>query len=272
MKNENNPQKALIALLIVFLILFAAGLGSRGITLYQITDAIFLSPVKKISADIRHIGQSILNTRAFFISKRMLLEKNKKLLEENKNLQDEIEILKGVELQNQRLKNILNLNLKQNYEFVVGNVLGITKMPFNFAIIDKGENAGIKQGDPAIIVDDAGIQKLIGVVYSVSFSTSKILLVIDPRFYVSVKDAYSGEIGIAQGNKDSLKMIFQLENPKIQPGDPMLTTSASDTYPQGILVGTVKSVKKVSSMRTVVTLNCSANLNNLFEIIIIRNE
>ncbi len=269
MNNKKNPKRVLAVLIIVFTILFVAGLGSKGITLYQVTSVIFVTPVKKISTGIRKTAYSLINVRAFLISKKVLLEENKKLLQENETLEEEIATLKSKSLQNERLREILNLSLTRHYSFVTANVIGITEMPFNFAIIDKGTNFGIKVGDPAIVIDN-GIQKLVGVVYSSSQNTSKLLLTTDPRFYVSVKDSYTGQLGIAQGNKNSLKIIFKMSTPNIQRGDPVVTTSLSNIYPENILVGLIKEVNKTSNLTTIATIKPSANLNNLFEVVIIK--
>ncbi len=270
MRRKNDPQKAFVALVIVFLVLFAAGLSSRGITMYQLTDAIFISPLKKTAIAIRYAGNTVKEARAFLISKKRLLEQNSKLIKENKTLEEEIKILKSQEMQNERLKEILNLEITQNYKLIVANVIGNTETPFNFIIADKGKKNGISPGDPVIIIDN-NIQKLVGIVYSVSNNTSKILGLTDPRFFVSVKDAYTGEIGIAQGNKSSsLEMTFKMKTPDIQAGDPLLTTSLSNIYPEGILVGTVKSIKKKNNISTIVRIEPSANIYNLFEVVIIK--
>ncbi len=268
MINKNDPQKALVVLIIIFLILFAAGLGSRGITMYKIADALLISPVKKISLGFRHIGTSFLNTRAFFISKKSLLIKNKELLKENEDLKNQIAILRSKEMQNERLKEILNLKSGVNYNFIAANVIGNTEMPFRFVIIDKGTSSGVKIGSPVVTVN-AETLRLIGLVYSVSSHTAKILLPTDPRFFVSVKDAYTGELGVAQGNRDSLKIEFKMKTPKIASGDPLLTTSISSIYPQNILVGRIYSVKKSGNITTTALIKPAADFENLFEVLII---
>ncbi len=269
MREKNNPRNALIAVALVFLLLFLAGLGSRGITLYELADALMFAPVKKGLSLLHSTGKAVLDAGAFFESKKKLLEENRNLLLENRTLQNKISLLETEQMQNERLREILNLRLSANFNFSVANVLGYSSNPFNSIIIDKGMDCGIKQGDPVITVKN-GISELVGVVYSAGKNSSKVLLETDPRFFVAVKDGFTGEMGIAQGNDSSLVLNFKMRFPKIQNGDPLFTTSESSVYPEGIFAGRVESVKKINIATTIVTVSPATDFSHLFEVLVIK--
>ncbi len=270
MKQDKNIR-ALIAFFIVLLIIFIAGIAGKGVTLYDVTNVLLFTPVRKIGFAMYRASTSVKNKRAYFLSKENLLKENESLKSENKILEERIKLIQSVSNENIRLKEILHIEENRKVEATVANVIGRTEAPFKFIIIDKGSRNGIKTGDP-VTETDGEEMFLVGIVYNVSTNTSKVLMLTDPLFFVSVKDRNSGEIGIAQGNVTNIKIPFKVLEPKVFKNDTITTTSISSIFPQGIIVGSVNKIIKNSSVETTVTVTPSVDFDHLFEVMVISSR
>jgi rod shape-determining protein MreC len=268
---QNRSTKALIALFLVLLIIFIAGIAGKGITLYDVTNVLFMSPIRKIELGLHHIGASIENKKAYFISKNRLLVENEQLKNENKILRERIKLIQSIYDDNIRLNEILNIKKTKKLNSVIANVIGKASAPFQFLIIDKGKEDNIKIGDPVITTDGKEMY-LVGTIYSSSETTSKVLMATDPLFFVSVKDNNTGELGIAQGNITNIKVPFKILKPKISEGDIFTTTSLSSIYPKGVIVGHVSKIIQNSSVETTAIIESETDFGHLFEIMIITEK
>ncbi len=265
---ENNPVKALIALFIIFTIITAAGIAGKGFSAYNILDFLFLKPVRKTAQLFYNLGIAIENKRAYFLSKETLLKQNAKLLEKNKILTERIKLLQAIYDENIRLRKILSLKNSKKIKFTVAQVMGQVSAPFNFLIIDKGQASGIKTKMPVVTTDGKNLF-LVGITYKVGTNSTKVLLLTDPNFFVSVKDKNSGQLGIAQGNIKNLRITFKVIEPKISKGDVLSTTSISSIYPEGVIVGNVAEINKKNSLTTTAFVSPSIDLMHLFEVMVI---
>ncbi len=265
---QGNPIKVLIALIFVLLIVFVTGLVGRGITLYNLTDMIFIKPVNKIEITLYRAASSVKNKRAYFDEKEALLEENKRLKTRNKILEERIKLIKAAYDDNIRLKNIFGIGNSKKLKFTTANVIGEASAPFKFIIIDKGESEGIKKGEPVVITDGTKLN-LVGITYSVASNTTKVLMSTDPLFFVSVKDINTGELAISQGNGKNLKIIFKILKPKISVNDVLTTTSVSSIYPEGIIVGKISKINEQNKVTTIATITSNVDFRHLFEVMVL---
>jgi rod shape-determining protein MreC len=114
-----------------------------------------------------------------------------------------------------------------------------------FVWLNKGTNAGIRQGMPVLSSDG-----LVGRVAEVSDATAKVLLVIDPDSGVGVKlqgvqGQGAGE-GILRGTgaREAVDLTGVAAGTAVQVGQTVLTTGLDESrFPPDLVVGTVKSFK-----------------------------
>ncbi|MCL2547929.1 MAG: rod shape-determining protein MreC [Symbiobacteriaceae bacterium] len=86
---------------------------------------------------------------------------------------------------------------------------------------------------------------LIGRIVQVSASSSELMLLNDTSSGVGGRNLSDGSLGIVRGQGSQnphLKMINISLDADIRPGDSIVTSGLGDTFPEGILIGTVVSV------------------------------
>ncbi len=268
---QNNPVKVFTVLIILLFFIFIAGLESKGISLYKITGTIIIEPFSSAISGALYLSKITKNTFIAIKSSKQLKAENDILKQQNAVLKERIKILSTLISENQRLKTVLKIEEERKLNFNVANVIGISSGPYKILIIDKGENQGVTRAEPVVDVDsNNNILNLIGIVLDVSRNTSKVLTCADPRFFVSVKDIRSGDIGIAQGARDGLFINFKLTSPKVQIGDLLETTSISNIYPEGIIVGRIDKITKEGPYSTIIHIKPAVELNNIIQAFVIK--
>lgn len=195
-----------------------------------------------------------------------LKNENEKLLQKNQELLAENARLKDTEKENQTLRKELDLAPKKDYELEASFVIGQDPQGLgNYFIIDKGENAGIKTGMPAIVSN--GI--LVGKVSEVYGSTAKVILATDPESVINAEVESSGAKGIVRGEYGlgiKIDMISQTE--VINEGDGVITSGLGGEIPRGLTIGRVaqvsQSADKLFQEASVVSATDFSNLRIIF--------
>lgn len=109
-----------------------------------------------------------------------------------------------------------------------------------YLIIDRGSNAGLKVGQPAVYKDN-----LLGQIVEVSPSTARVMLVSDPdskiAAFISSQKSKSKGILLGQFGSDML-MDEILHQESIEPGDLVYSEGTEDKFPRGLVLGQVSEV------------------------------
>lgn len=174
----------------------------------------------------------------------------KKIKEENKLLKEEIEKLifnqknyyREIEIENQRLKKLLDFKKKEPYDLLTAEVAGYPPQNFFKTIyINKGKIDGVKKN--MAVVSSEG---LVGKVVEVYPKGAKVMLIIDRRSKVGVRIQRTRDIGILEGtgNPESCTLKYILTKANIKMNDYVVTSGLGEVFPEGIVVGYVSSVKK----------------------------
>jgi rod shape-determining protein MreC len=140
--------------------------------------------------------------------------------------------------ENNELRKQLSFLHRTNYSLVVATVVGrntdsIEKM----VVIDAGEAAGIKIGQPATVGD--GI--LIGKVAKVEKDISIIRLLYDNQSKIAATILNkAGSLGVVEGGYGlSVRMNFIPRDEVILVGDQIVTSGLEEGVPRGLLIGEV---------------------------------
>jgi len=137
---------------------------------------LFIPKVKNIFYDVLYpflYTFSVVSEEISEIS--MFLKDKNELIEENQNLKKNIELLKAeivslkyLELENAKLKELLNFsNILDGYTFITSKIVGYSPDNWsNIVLINGGKKNGIKKGD--LVISNG---KLFGIVSSVGYLT-----------------------------------------------------------------------------------------------------
>ncbi|MGB9710167.1 MAG: rod shape-determining protein MreC [Thermodesulfovibrio sp.] len=191
--------------------------------------------------DFSPIISPVQSLKNFFSEILYLKEENRKLKEKLYQMTLEQKSYNELILENQRLKELLNLKEKNKEIVTIAKVIRAGSNKFLKTIwINKGANHGIKTGMPAITLNG-----LVGKVIFTSSNFSEILLLTDPNFSVAVRVERTRSEGIVSGTGTSLCALkyIPLEE-DIMVGDRLITSGTDGIFPEGIKVGVVKKISK----------------------------
>jgi rod shape-determining protein MreC len=262
-KSGGNRSRLLLVLLLVSS-LFLITLDLRGVNLagaIRGSVASALSPVEKLFSnlfspignlvgDIRNLGQA--NEKIEKLTKELDQRKSKEIMDE-----DTVGQLS-------QLRNVLDLAGRADYKIVAARVINRgSSATFKETItIDVGSSSGISKN--MTVISDGG---LVGVVKSVSSSTSIVMLMSDPTFKIGVRIAGTQSIGVLSGKGGNTYLLQLLDaTGEIKVGDKLVARGSEGGRPfvPGVPVGTVIEVQSNTSAITQnADVKASANLNQI---------
>ena len=186
------------------------------------------------------ISSSVSGAKDFVVSIGSLKKENADLFEENQKLSAKNALLGSAEEENKTLREQLKLLPRE--KFNLEGAFVVSRDPHGLGSwidIDKGENFGLQTGMPVIVSNGILIGK-IGEVYS---GSAQVILVSNPQSLVNAMDLQTGAKGIVQGEYQLgsvLGMVLQADT--LNAGDDIVTSSASENLPKGLLIGKVEKV------------------------------
>jgi rod shape-determining protein MreC len=146
-----------------------------------------------------------------------------------------------LEHQNQSLQNLLGYIERDPLSIhpIVARVVGRSADHWwQQVVLNRGANEGIYEGD--IVKSDGG---LVGLIESVTPSTSRVLLISDLKSQVGVTVSRTGAKGVLRGDASSeASLEFYEKVPNVKIGDLVSTSTYSQKFPPGIAVGRIKSL------------------------------
>lgn len=236
--------------LLVSLLLMILPLGGFIASAKAVLSYIFIPQVRAAHSIVQY-GQGVSNTVQELLAAH----------QDNQQLRQEIETAqllsaqaKEVFAENQRLTQLLNLQVSHPWKGVWAKVAYREPTRWNTVILDKGTNDGVLQRS-AVIAMENGQEGLAGVVVETTENTSKVLLIRDEEFSAAVR-LESGEEGLLIGNGPrpvQIKYIPLLA--QIKKGDKIYTSASSSVFPAGILVGEVSEGHEEENFQTARTIN-----------------
>jgi rod shape-determining protein MreC len=192
---------------------------------------------------------------------------NKELKKQIGLLSHKLNALEETRMENERLKRLLKL--KQGSSFNVTAARVIARSPDSWSssvVIDKGRHHGIKRG--MAVISYSG---LVGRVVDALGYSSKVMLISDPSLSISATVQRSRQEGLVSGALGvRLIMRYLPEGSDIKPGDTIITSGLSGSYPKGILIGKVVSLgDEFSGISRYAIIKPEANLSNIEEVLIV---
>lgn len=196
-------------------------------------------------------------------------EENKVLKSNIAKLREENFRLSETELQNKRLRKLLNFRSEDEYEVIAANSIAVSPSAIKsqVIIIDKGSRHGLIKGMP--VKTHEGV---VGKVYIVGKSSSEVLLITDS---LSAVDSYvqrSRERGIIKGDGSKWCVMEYLEKASdIIVGDKIVTSGKDGFFPKGILLGTVVEIFSTGG-NIKAKIRPNIDINSVEEVLVINKE
>ena len=189
---------------------------------YRIS-AISSSPIKFTSS-----------TKDFFINHLFIYEENKKLKEEVEELKKNKLSNSFLQTQNKKLQEVVQIEEKLSFTTVGAKIMLDKNSPYlNSAIINKGQNSGIKLGMPVLSKGH-----LVGRIVEVNFVSSRILLLNDLNSRIPVIVSPTGEQAILSGIGDQKPSLEYLpENFELSEENSVYTSGKDGVLFSGISIG-----------------------------------
>jgi rod shape-determining protein MreC len=195
-------------------------------------------------------------------------------LVQNEKLKKEVELLKynknetrEVFFENNRLRQLLSFKQRFSYKVIAARVVGHSADNWSSVIIvDRGESNGIRRG--SVVVSYIG---LVGRVVETTSSISKIMLINNPNFGVSGIVQRSRQEGLVTGTlSNSLIMKYLPADSDVAVSDVVVTSGLTETYPKGLIIGTVVDVgEEFSGLSHYAVIKSAVDLSSLEEVLII---
>ncbi len=171
------------------------------------------------------------------------LVKNQKILEQEiYRLKVENLKLKGIDIENKRLRELLELKQRGEINFTVAKVsFRDPQNIYSILYIDKGSIDGITK-DMVVLNKNM----LLGRIVEVEENTSKVELITKKGVNTSVITEDGNNLAILRGEGNNIFTLeYLIAEVKVKKGDNLITSGMSGIYPKNIMVGKINDAKDI---------------------------
>ncbi len=231
----------LIVTAVILILMAVSTLVTDKATVAEDAIGVVTTPVQRI---FRSIGDSTANFFSCFKSNSQYREENAALQEKIAALEEETRECYKLRNENERLRSLLSLKESHTeYEMVGARVVAKDAGNwYNAFKIDKGTNDGLKKND--IVLADKG---LVGYIYEVGTTWSSVISVIDSKSAIGCAIERTGDTAVVEGsivhmNEGVCKLSYLSREAQVTEGDFIETSGLGGIYPEGLLIGKIKSL------------------------------
>ena len=236
------------AVILLIVVLLSADRFSKA----NIIKSIVTAPVTFVQKGVRAAGEWFGGIFSGIRQYAKVVEQNEGLREENLLLKEKNALLAEMEDENKRLREALKLKDRfADYDVIGANIIGTDPGNFYYNYrIDAGILDGVEIDDPVIAADNV----LVGRIFSVDLTSSVVMPLTDERSGISAwttkegggHAVVKGDIEYKAGGMCLMDSIS--EEVKLEIGDIIETSGLGDTFPRGILIGSIEEIHKGSSL------------------------
>ncbi|HEY5615957.1 MAG TPA: rod shape-determining protein MreC [Bacteroidota bacterium] len=240
-----------------------SGLIALSLVLLVLNDNTQVRRLRTIATVSLGVAQEQLS---FIPSYFSLRSENNILRRQNIQLADEASRLRDARLENIRLRNLLGLKERSTDKLIAANVVSKSlTLSRNTLTLDMGEADGVRPLMP--VVNEAGV---VGLVISTSEQYAIVNLLLNTSFRASAKVERSRVDGIIAWNGVHLVLKNVVKTMDVVPGDVVLTSEYSSTFPPNIRIGVVSEVaEELGTLFKTITVTPSVDVVRLEEVFVI---
>jgi len=240
-KRGPAPLALLTFYLTLSLALFVFDLRFRSLELLRQSVSLVVDPLQRVA----QTPGSLVDYGGEYLQGMQTLQKENDALRHAKlTTAPDLERLAQLEAENARLRQLLEVREREKAHGKVAQILYTARDPFSRkVIIDKGQQAGIVAGQPAI--DEAGV---VGQVTRVFPFSAEITLITDKDQAVPVQIVRSGQRSVVFGlGNGQLELRYMPANADVQEGDLLVTSGLDGIYLAGFPVAKVVAIERNSA-------------------------
>jgi rod shape-determining protein MreC len=174
-----------------------------------------------------------------------LYQENLACEQKNQELEDKIRNYNIISKEYDNLSKLLNLEKIKYTKSVFAKISA--REPgewYQWLIIDKGENAGLRKDLPVVIFNKSkDTLCVMGKILEVYKSSAKVALITNPIYKLPVEIKDKGINCLAEGfDFNLIKITYIPSGSDVKPGDEIVVSELSSVFPKGIPVGVIKEV------------------------------
>lgn len=237
-------RQTVILVLIVFLLTGLLSFSARdqvGATLLEQSIRRAVAPLQRATAFVVSQGRG---AGKFVVDLLTAQRENERLRTELETLRFQFNNLVEASLEVERLRELVNYRNEQSQmDLIMGKVIarGLTSWHSEM-VIDRGSQHGVSLNDPVVTYAGA-----VGRVIQVSESSSKVLLITDPRSGLAAVVQDSRDGAVAEGDPSMPGMIRLTRLPRdfqVKSGDLVVTSGLGGVFPRdhSFVIGTVTEI------------------------------
>jgi len=232
-----------IPLLITLFVLVAALIYSANLrkkTTTTLFERVVLTLTEPIQQTVDRFGTSIRGLWSNYLWLVDARQQNVEILRANRDLRSRLLAVKEIDLENQRLKKLLDFVEADPRKVLPALVVAEDASSWaRTIVIDKGQFQGIQEGAPVVVAEG-----VVGRIIKVAPNSSRVLLVTDAASSISGLVQRTRTRGVVRGNGRQLNLEFALRNDLVEEEDLIITSGMGGVFPKGLIVGRVTEVQR----------------------------
>jgi rod shape-determining protein MreC len=192
------------------------------------------------------------------------------LKKQNLELKQRLAALEEAKLENERIRELVDFAQAQDLPTIGAHVIGRPTDSRQLTVmIDRGTNAGVKQGDAVVAAGG-----LVGQVVEATPWNARVRLITDTESGVAALVQRTRANGIVKGGlTGGLELDFVSKKTPPIVGDVIITSGLGGVYPKGIVIGEVTGVSSGSSdLYPLVTLASRVDIDRIEEVLVLQAE
>ena len=206
-----------------------------------------------------------------FAMRRTILAENTRLREERLRLRARLEKFDALEVENQRLRNLLGSSEKLAERVLAAELIAVDMDPFSRRIVlDKGARHDVSPGQ--VLIGSSGVM---GQIIHVGPFTSNALLITDPSHALPVQIHRNGlrAVALGTGPLNLLKLSYVPNNADVRIDDQVVTSGLGSRFLSGYPVGKVVEILRDQGQPFAeVYVQPSAMLERTREVLLVRSD
>src|SRR5574343_2085596 len=240
-KRGPAPLALLTFYIAVSLAIFVVDLRFKSLDLLRQSIALVVDPVQRVA---QTPGSLVDYAGQYLQGMHSLQQENDELKHAKLNTAPNLQRLAQLEVENTRLRKLLDVKEREKANGQVAHIMYTARDPFSRkVIVDKGQQAGIVPGQPAI--DEGGI---VGQVTRVFAFSAEVTLITDKDQVVPVQIVRNGQRSVVFGlGNGQLELRYMPANADIQVGDLLVTSGLDSVYLPGFPVAKVVHIERDSA-------------------------
>lgn len=249
-------------------------IGSTDIARSQLTpfENILKTVVSPIQSGVNRVVTYTTNTVGAVFSIGEIKTENKNLLDKVAKLEAENTLLREYEIQNLRLRELLNYRdtTMKNYDTISASV--IARNPsnwFNTLTINRGGSDGIKK-NMAVITTNG----LVGHVINVASNSAEVLLIVENTSAVGGLVQITRTPGVIEGlgdNTGNLKMRYLAKEAPIRINQTVISSGVGGIFPKSIPIGKIIQIETESNgLEKYAIVRPFVDFNRVEEVLVIK--